>query len=156
LDFLPLCPAFWRTPPCEDFRRKSSTASWQPAATVGGPDSPEQTPEGIPFNVGMWIGPDGKGVIAALNPGRYGNRVHSDISEPPSSELTPEQLARLTPDQLREVERSAEPNWVERINLDGKVTGVYADYHYVGGRKQRRRSRRNNCQDSRSDHVVER
>ena len=25
-----------------------------------------------------------------------------------------------------------EQDWVKRIDLDGKVTGVYADYHYVG------------------------
>ena len=27
---------------------------------------------------------------------------------------------------------SAEQNWVKRIDLNGKVTGVFADYHYVG------------------------
>lgn len=25
-----------------------------------------------------------------------------------------------------------EQDWVQRIDLDGKVTGVFADYHYVG------------------------
>jgi alpha-mannosidase len=113
------------------FSTQKLNASWQPAPKVGGPDSPEQTPEGIPFNVGIWKGPDGSAVIAALNPGRYGSRVHNDLSQPPTS-LTPEQQARLTPEQLRAEERATEPNWVERINLDGKVTGVFADYHYVG------------------------
>jgi alpha-mannosidase len=28
--------------------------------------------------------------------------------------------------------REREQNWVERIDLNGKVTGVFADYHYVG------------------------
>jgi alpha-mannosidase len=28
--------------------------------------------------------------------------------------------------------RNNEPNWVQRIDLNGKVTGVFADYHYVG------------------------
>ena len=28
---------------------------------------------GIPFNLGVWIGPDGSSVLAALNPGGYGN-----------------------------------------------------------------------------------
>ena len=113
------------------FSTQKLSASWQPAPKVGGPDSPEQTPEGIPFNVGIWRGPDGSAVIAALNPGGYGSRVHSDLSQPPTS-LTSEQQARLTPEQSRAAGRAAEPNWVERINLDGKVTGVFADYHYVG------------------------
>jgi alpha-mannosidase len=114
------------------FSTQKLNSGWQPAPKVGGPGSPEQTPEGIPFNVGIWRGPDGKSVIAALNPGGYGSRVHSDLSEPPTPQLTPEQLARLSPDQVRAAQRPAEQNWVERINLDGKVTGVYADYHYVG------------------------
>ena len=114
------------------FSTQKLNSGWQPAPKVGGPGSPEQTPEGIPFNVGIWRGPDGKSVIAALNPGGYGSRVHSDLSEPPPPQLTPEQLARLSPDQVRAAQRPGEQNWVERINLDGKVTGVYADYHYVG------------------------
>ena len=113
------------------FSTQKLSASWQPAPRVGGSDSPEQTPEGIPFNVGIWRGPDGSAVIAALNPGGYGSRVHGDLSEPPTS-LTAEQLARLTPEQARAEKRFAELNWVDRINLDGKVTGVFADYHYVG------------------------
>jgi alpha-mannosidase len=114
------------------FSTQKLNSGWQPAPKVGGPGSPEQTPKGIPFNVGIWRGPDGKSVIAALNPGGYGSRVHSDLSEPPTPQLTPEQLARLSPDQVRAAQRPGEQNWVERINLDGKVTGVYADYHYVG------------------------
>ena len=114
------------------FSTQKLNSGWQPAPKVGGPGSPEQTPEGIPFNVGIWRGPDGKSVIAALNPGGYGSRVHSDLSEPPTPQLTPEQLARLSPDQVRAAQRPGEQNWVERIDLDGKVTGVYADYHYVG------------------------
>jgi alpha-mannosidase len=56
------------------FSTQKLNAGWQPAPLVGGPDSPEQTPVGIPFNVGLWIGPDGKSVIAALNPGGYTSR----------------------------------------------------------------------------------
>ncbi len=51
-------------------------------AHVGGPDSPEKTPEGIPFNVGVWKGPDGKTVLAALNPGSYGSEP-LDLSKAP-------------------------------------------------------------------------
>jgi alpha-mannosidase len=95
------------------FSTQKLSAEWQPAPKIGGPDSPEHTPEGIPFNVGLWIGPDGKSVIAALNPGGYGSSVYSDLSQkPPAS--------------------TREQDWVERIDLDGHVTGVFADYHYVG------------------------
>ncbi len=65
------------------FSTQKLNAQWQPAPKIGGPDSPEQTPEGIPFNVGMWVGPDGKGVIAALNPGGYGSNVYTDLSKEP-------------------------------------------------------------------------
>ncbi len=101
------------------FSTQKLNAVWQPAPKIGGPDSPEQTPEGIPFNVGLWTGPDGKSIIAALNPGGYGSNVYTDISKQPSGE------APIT-------RRETEPNWVQRIDLDGKVTGVYADYKYIG------------------------
>jgi alpha-mannosidase len=121
------------------FSTQKLSAAWQPAPKIGGPDSPEHTPEGIPFNVGLWIGPDGKSVIAALNPGGYGSSVYTDLSQDPGPspappQLTSEERARLTPAQLRSRERPREweQNWVKRIDLDGQVTGVFADYHYVG------------------------
>jgi alpha-mannosidase len=121
------------------FSTQKLSAAWQPAPQIGGPDSPEHTPEGIPFNVGLWIGPDGKSVIAALNPGGYGSSVYTDLSQepgppPPRPQLTSEQKAKLTPGQLRSMERPREweQDWVKRIDLDGHVTGVFADYHYVG------------------------
>lgn len=123
------------------FSTQKLNAQWQPSPKVGGPDSPEQTPEGIPFNVGVWVGPDGKGVIAALNPGGYGSNVYTDLSNeptvpPPASapQLTSEERARLTPQQANAIarQRPTEQDWVKRIDLDGKVTGIFADYHYVG------------------------
>ena len=120
------------------FSTQKLSASWQPAPKIGGPGSPEETPEGIPFNVGIWTGPDGKSVLSALNPGGYGSNVSTDISQEPkpyvAPQLTPEERARLTPRQLRAIEhpRDPEQDWVQRIDLDGKVTGVFADYHYVG------------------------
>ncbi|MGB8534828.1 MAG: glycoside hydrolase family 38 C-terminal domain-containing protein [Acidobacteriaceae bacterium] len=121
------------------FSTQKLSAAWQPAPQIGGPDSPEQTPEGIPFNVGLWIGPDGKSVIAALNPGGYGSSAYTDLSKdpgppPPWPQLTPEQKAKLTPGQLRARGRPREweQDWVKRIDLDGHVTGVFADYHYIG------------------------
>jgi alpha-mannosidase len=122
------------------FSTQKLNAQWQPAPKIGGPESPEQTPEGIPFNVGMWVGPDGKGVIAALNPGGYGSNVYTDLSKQPTvavpagPQLTSEERARLTPQQAAATarQRSLEQDWVKRIDLNGKVTGVFADYHYVG------------------------
>src|SRR5437667_12716574 len=72
-------------------------SGWQPAPHVGGPDSPEKTPVGIPFNVGIWEGTDGKTIIAALNPLSYGSQVTYDISKtpPPPLPLDP----ALTPQQ---------------------------------------------------------
>jgi alpha-mannosidase len=102
------------------FSTQKLSADWQPAPHVGGPDSPEKTPEGIPFNVGIWEGPDGKTVLAALNPSSYGTQVYTDLSKnntPPGGD------ARATEYVF---------NWPDRVNLDGKVTGVFADYHYVG------------------------
>jgi alpha-mannosidase len=123
------------------FSTQKLSAQWQPAPKIGGPDSPEQTPEGIPFNVGMWIGPDGNGIIAALNPSSYGSNVYTDLSAeptappPPSApQLTSEERARLTPQQASAIarQRPVEQDWVKRIDINGKATGIFADYHYVG------------------------
>ncbi len=102
------------------FSTQKLSSGWQPAPKVGGPDSPEQTPEGIPFNVGVWEGTDGKTIIAALNPGGYGSTIRTDLSKSPAPQA---QGGRG---------RGGEQDWVKRVELDGKVTGVYADYHYVG------------------------
>lgn len=61
---------------------------------------------GIPFNIGTWVGPDGSSVLAALNPGGYGDRVTEDLSQ---SEM-----------------------WLKRINDTGDKSGVFADYRYYG------------------------
>jgi alpha-mannosidase len=97
------------------FSTQKLSSGWQPAPKVGGPDSPEQTPMGIPFNVGVWEGPDGKTIVAALNPGGYGSNISTDLSKEPAPGG-----------------RGGEENWVKRVQLDGEVTGVFADYKYVG------------------------
>lgn len=61
---------------------------------------------GIPFNVGVWEGPDGNSVIAALNPGSYGSKVTSDLSMSKS--------------------------WLERLDADGSKSGIFADFAYFG------------------------
>ena len=106
------------------FSTQKLSASWQPAPLIGGPDSPEKTPEGIPFNVGIWTGPDGERIIAALNPGDYGSEINSDLSKSPAPAA---QAIAGSP-----IRRRVEVDWPSRINIDGKATGVFADYHYVG------------------------
>ena len=89
--------------------------TWHSAAAVGGPNSPEKTPQGIPFNVGLWTGPDGKGVVAALNPGSYAGSVTYDLSK-----SDPRNGARDYVD------------WPGRVERNGKASGLFADYHYYG------------------------
>ena len=55
---------------------------WGSSAPGGGPESREKTPEGTPFNVGVWVGPDGESVLAGLNPGSYSGGIETDLSKP--------------------------------------------------------------------------
>lgn len=107
------------------FSTQKLSAQWQPAPKVGGPDSPEKTPEGIPFNVGIWQGPDGKTVIAALNAENYNGDITYDLSKSP---------APAPPDpnhpQARRPQR--QEDWPARLKIDGDLTGIYADFHYYG------------------------
>ena len=61
---------------------------------------------GIPFNVGVWEGLDGQSVIAALNPGSYTSQIKQDLS--------------------------IDKKWIDRLEKDGKDSGIYADYAYFG------------------------
>ena len=92
--------------------------SWGSAAPVGGEGSPEKTPLGIPFNVGFWEGPDGRGVTAALNPGSYVGEIRHDLSKSPQPWSDPKASVPL--------------DWPKRVQLNGNVSGVFADYHYYG------------------------
>ena len=56
--------------------------TWGSSADAGGPESIENTPEGTPFNVGVWVGPDGESVMAGLNPGSYSGDITTDLSQP--------------------------------------------------------------------------
>ncbi len=111
------------------FSTQKLSSAWQPAPHVGGPESPEKTPVGIPFNVGIWEGPDGKTIIAALNPLGYGSQVTYDISKTPPPPPGPD--PNLTAQQNQTRSRGQE-DWVKRIQTNGDLTGVFADYHYVG------------------------
>jgi alpha-mannosidase len=97
---------------------------WGSFALVGGPNSSEETPYGIPFNVGVWEGTDGRSVLAALNPGDYGGSITYDLSRtPPPPPQAPEgRRRRMRP----------EIDWPARIDLDGKASGLFADYMYNG------------------------
>lgn len=144
---------------------------WGSSAPGGGPESRERTPEGTPFNVGIWVGPDGESVLAGLNPGDYSGGIDTDLSKPlplpPANEALAELQKKLDPlrRKLEEVERSGQPfdqkdiqeyiklsrdsesltkadrdhelerhqgDWAARVDLNGKVSGVYTDYHYYG------------------------
>lgn len=92
--------------------------TWNSAARVGGRGSIQETPPGIPFNVGYWVGPDGRGVVAALNPGSYGGQVREDISKSP---VITNPNARNNP-----------VDWPRRVDRNGRVSGLFTDYHYYG------------------------
>jgi alpha-mannosidase len=111
------------------FSTQKLSAAWQPAPHVGGPDSPEKTPDGIPFNVGVWEGPDGSTILAALNPLTYGSQVTYDLSKTPPPPLPPD--PNLTAQQNAARTRPNE-DWVKRIQINGDLTGIKADFHYVG------------------------
>src|SRR5712692_5537795 len=144
---------------------------WGSSAPAGGPESLEKTPEGIPFNVGVWVGPDGESVLAGLNPGAYDGGVDTDLSKPlpaipPDTTLQDVQnklqTVRAKLDQQQKSGHASDPNdikesihlqeqqkvlaridaeraqerhqgdWAARVEQNGKVTGVYTDYHYYG------------------------
>src|SRR6476646_9547821 len=92
--------------------------TWRSAVRLGGPNSIEATPEGIPFNVGFWQGPDGRGVIAAFNPGSYGGQIREDLSKSP---VIADPNARNNP-----------VDWPRRVERNGKASGLFTDYHYYG------------------------
>ena len=100
------------------FSTQKLSAAWQPAPKIGGPGSPEQTPEGIPFNVGIWTGPDGEHVLAALNPGAYGSEIYSDLSKAPTP--PPEPPAGLRARR----NRAPETDWRHQSRIR-KASGSY-------------------------------
>jgi len=145
--------------------------TWGSSAPVGGRESLEQTPEGTPFNVGVWVGPDGESVIAGMNPGSYSGGIDTDLSTPLKAEppnpaladleqkigalqqklqqkqrdidaLDPEDVQQfillrseqdaLLRAQSERAERRHQEDWASRVELNGKVTGLFTDYHYFG------------------------
>ena len=90
--------------------------TWRGAAQVGGPGSPQESPRGVPFNVGYWVGLDGHGVIAALNAEDYTSDVPYDLSKTPPPPVPPQ---------------SAFTDWPRRVETNGR-NGLFTDYHYTG------------------------
>jgi alpha-mannosidase len=137
---------------------------WGSSAPGGGPDSLEKTPENIPFDVGVWVGPDGKSIVAALNPGDYVGNVTTDLSKPlppPAAFPALEDVVQKLRDLGRPAPGAPDPNaalraslrgqqqalarwqreqnfsryqgdWAARVEQNGKVSGVFTDYHYYG------------------------
>ncbi|WP_462317175.1 alpha-mannosidase [Marinilabilia sp.] len=66
-----------------------------------------ESANGIPFNIGRWTGPDGNGVIAALNAGNYAV-AHNEVYN--NHEKT-----------------------LKRLNANRDVCGLPIDFYYVGG-----------------------
>jgi alpha-mannosidase len=145
--------------------------TWGSSAQGGGPESREKTPEGTPFNVGVWVGPDGESVIAGINPGSYSGGIDTDLSAvvpevAPDPEVADLQTkiddVQLRMAQARQAGQAADPkdmqelrtlrdrrealmnetrenglrrfqgDWAARVENNGKVTGVFTDYHYYG------------------------
>jgi alpha-mannosidase len=144
--------------------------TWGSSANVGGAESLEKTPEGTPFNVGVWVGPDGATVLSAFNPGAYSGSITTDLSTPlpplspnPAMDDVEKRLAALEPslrsagqgsapdptrmqeyfalrgeqtalqrEQDEQAEQRFQGDWADRVLNNGKVTGLYTDYHYYG------------------------
>jgi alpha-mannosidase len=145
--------------------------TWGSSANAGGPESSEKTPEGTPFNVGVWVGPDGESVLAGLNPGSYSGGIYTDLSKP-LPEATPDTALEKVQseiqtlrEKLEKVQKSGQPldqkdiqefrglqnqrealmkmdrdhaeerfqeDWAARVENNGKVSGLFTDYHYYG------------------------
>jgi len=74
----------------------------------------------------------GRPVIAALNPLSYGSNVTYDLSKTPPAAEAPTNAIPGRPLPRYE-------DWVKRIDINGKLTGLFTDYHYVGTGGHRRR-----------------
>ncbi|WP_158821970.1 glycoside hydrolase family 38 C-terminal domain-containing protein [Granulicella sp. S156] len=89
--------------------------TWGSSANAGGWRSSEKTPEGTPFNVGIWVGPDGESVLAGLNPGSYSGGIYTDLSKPlPPEPANPafadlQQKIEQVQHKLEQAEQSKQP-----------------------------------------------
>lgn len=98
--------------------------TWGSSANAGGPDSIEDTPEGTPFNVGVWTGPDGETVVAALNPGAYSGDITTDLSQP-LPPLPPNPAVAEVQKQMGEVQQRVEQSSHDHQSFDQKDIQQY-------------------------------
>jgi len=132
---------------------------WGSSAPGGGPESLEKTPEGTPFNVGVWVGPDGESVLAGLNPGAYDSGIETDLSKPfpplpPDAALqeiqSKMQAVRARLDQEQGSGHASDPNDIEesihlrneqqvltRIDQDRAQARHQGDWGHVLSRTER-------------------
>jgi alpha-mannosidase len=102
--------------------------TWGSATEAGGWDSPEKTPKGTPFNVGILEGPDGRSVLAAVNPGSYSADIVTDLTKPLPTEGNSERAKTEADRPLWKFQ----DDWAQRVENNGKVSGLFTDYHYYG------------------------
>jgi alpha-mannosidase len=103
--------------------------TWGSSAYAGGSQSPERTPVGTPFNVGIWVGPDGESVLAGLNPGSYSGGINTDLSAPFPAVASDHALTRS---EREHADQRYQDDWAARVFGNGKATGLFTDYHYYG------------------------
>ena len=88
-----------------------------------------ESANGIPFNLGRWVGPDGESIIASLNCGNYARR-HTDVYT------------------------THEPT-LKRLEENRKETGLAIDLYYMGGGDEQNNSDRGGRPQSYSLETLE-
>jgi len=99
---------------------------WGSSAPGGGLESMEKTPEGTPFNVGVWVGPDRESVLAGLNPGDYSGGIYSDLSKP-LPPLPPDAVLEDLKKKLQPLQKSVEQAEDGGQTIDPKQIEEYLD-----------------------------
>ena len=99
---------------------------WGSSAPGGGPESLEKTPKGTPFNVGVWVGPDGESVLAGLNPGDYSGGIYTDLSKP-LSPLAPNLVLEDLNKRLQPLQKEVEQAEQNGGMLDQKKIEEFLD-----------------------------
>src|SRR5450631_4378755 len=97
---------------------------WGSSADGGGLESLEKTPEGTPFNVGVWVGPDGESVLAGINPGSYSGGIETDLSKP-FGQPTPNEALAAMQKKLQSWRHKLEQQQETGQQLDQKEIGEY-------------------------------
>ena len=111
---------------------------WGSSAPGGGLESLEKTPDGTPFNVGVWVGPDGESVLAGLNPGDYSAGIYSDLSQPlpapPTNPALEDIRKKLHPGQRSILVSQAWPPHSKGLEL---LSPTFSSSSYLTGRQAR-------------------